>query len=61
VISRPVKIRRKEDKYSQVSIDLHEFSTGNRTPIWNLEKKPGWGLSMARDVPPPEKVSSETR
>jgi hypothetical protein len=39
----------KEGKYPRTSIDLFEFATGKTIPIWNLEKEPGWGLSMSRD------------
>jgi Tol biopolymer transport system component len=39
----------KEDKYPQVAIELFEFATGKTIPIWNLDKEPGWGLSMSND------------
>lgn len=39
----------KEDKYPHVSIDLFDFATRKAIPIWNLEKEPGWGLSMSSD------------
>lgn len=39
----------KYGQYPQVSIDLYELATGKTIPIWNLEKEPGWGLSMSAD------------
>lgn len=39
----------KQDKYPKVSIDLFDFATRKTIPIWNLEKEPGWGLSMSSD------------
>jgi Tol biopolymer transport system component len=36
-------------KFPHVSIDLFEFATGRTLPIWTLEKKPGWGLSISND------------
>jgi Tol biopolymer transport system component len=36
-------------KFPHVSIDFLEFATGKSMPIWALEKKPGWGLSISND------------
>lgn len=36
-------------KFPHVSIDFFEFATGKTVPIWTLDKKPGWGLSISND------------
>ncbi len=36
-------------KFPHVSISFFEFATGKTLPIWTLEKKPGWGLSISND------------
>lgn len=39
----------KYGKYPQVSIDLFEFASGKKIPIWNLDKEAGWGLTLSHD------------
>ena len=36
-------------KFPHVSINFFEFATGRNLPIWTLNKKPGWGLSISND------------
>ena len=36
-------------KFPVVTIEFFEFATSKTTPIWTLEKEPGWGLSMSSD------------
>ena len=36
-------------RFPPVTIDFLEFSTGKTFPIWTLERKPGWGLSVSHD------------
>jgi hypothetical protein len=36
-------------KFPHVSINFFEFATGKSLPIWTLDKKPGWGLSLSND------------
>ena len=35
--------------FPHVDIDFFEFATGKTIPIWAVEKKPGWGLSISND------------
>jgi Tol biopolymer transport system component/DNA-binding winged helix-turn-helix (wHTH) protein len=35
--------------FPHVSIDFFEFATRKSLPIWTLEQKPGWGLSISND------------
>jgi len=37
------------DKSPNVTIQFFEFATHKTTPIWTLEKEPGWGLATSRD------------
>jgi len=36
-------------KFPVVTIAFFEFATGKITPIWTLEKEPGWGLSLSHN------------
>ena len=36
-------------RFPPVTIDFLEFSSGKTFPIWTLERKPGWGLSVSDD------------
>jgi Tol biopolymer transport system component len=36
-------------KFPHVSINFFEFATGKSLPIWVLEQKPGWGLSISNN------------
>ena len=35
---------------SNIAIEFLDFATGKTTPIWKLEKEPGWGLSLSSDA-----------
>jgi Tol biopolymer transport system component/DNA-binding winged helix-turn-helix (wHTH) protein len=37
------------DKSPRVTIQFLDFATRKTTPLWTLDKEPGWGLSMSRD------------
>ena len=37
------------DKFPRVTIEFLESATHKITPIWTLEREPGWGLSMSQD------------
>jgi hypothetical protein len=37
------------DKSPRVTIQFLDFATAKTTPLWTLDKEPGWGLSMSRD------------
>jgi Tol biopolymer transport system component len=36
-------------RFPRVTIEFLEFSSGRTFPIWTLERKPGWGLSVSDD------------
>jgi Tol biopolymer transport system component len=36
-------------KFTDVSIEFFEFATNKAHRVWNLQKEPGWGLSLAAD------------
>lgn len=36
-------------KFKDVSIEFYDFATNKSHRVWNLQKEPGWGLSLSAD------------